>query len=92
MLDQSGVNFSVKLFVDSMPPNETAPVDAQLRVGRINRHAIEESLGMSMSWWQKLFKSAPSPAPEKRVLFLVCGPEPYVPQHLCLSNGALIDI
>ncbi|KAF9028471.1 ferredoxin reductase-like protein [Hymenopellis radicata] len=65
-------NFRVRLFVDSIPLDENAPVDAKLQVGRIDRRAVEDSIGYGRSWWFK------SPLPQRRILFLVCGPEPMI--------------
>lgn len=75
--------FRLHLFVDSQ---DSTPSDPQLEVGRISKQAIEKALGLNHlneSWWRTLFRSS-HPAKEdgvqqdRKVLFLVCGPDPYV--------------
>lgn len=68
----------VHYFVDSFdgPPNSSVP-NEDLQLGRINRRAIDRVLGFesSASWWQRLLKSNDTSRRDRKVLFLVCGPE-----------------
>ncbi|KAH7930035.1 riboflavin synthase domain-like protein [Leucogyrophana mollusca] len=75
--------FSLRLFVDSS--REPAPPDhihPRLTIGRIGRTAVQDALQSDeqTSWWRNLFtkESLPSVSPERRILFLVCGPEQSV--------------
>ncbi|TRM68315.1 hypothetical protein BD626DRAFT_545452 [Schizophyllum amplum] len=76
----------VQFFVDqdakalpSLPPSATPAV------GRINRAALEKVLypnGTGSSWWRRLFSTSTTSQEQqnsqRRVLFLVCGPEPMI--------------
>lgn len=65
----------VELFVDNC---DEAPT-SQLNVKRIDRSAIESSLGMTKpktSWWSGLWPSNESHVTPKRRMYLICGPEP----------------
>ncbi len=76
----------LSLFVDeSDGPAHPAVPSSSLTVGRIGREAIERATGSgSRSWWRGLFGASPKPASQeggdgqKRVMFLVCGPDPCV--------------
>ena len=72
-----------RLFVDQdakalpyLPPTSATP-----ELGRINRLAVEKAVNPNqtgVAWWKQPFTSSKSSAekPQRRVLFLVCGPEP----------------
>ncbi|EGO01712.1 hypothetical protein SERLA73DRAFT_177164 [Serpula lacrymans var. lacrymans S7.3] len=91
--------FRLEFFVDSLEglQNPNLP-DNKILVGRIDKSAIQSSLGMdnSYSWWQKLLTGATAPLkpPDKKILFLVCGPEPMIsaiagPYGRNFSQGAV---
>lgn len=70
--------FRLKLFVDK---NDDERQD--LRVGRIRQGDIEQAVGAGGGWWGALFGSLRTTEAiekeqksKKRVLFLVCGPDP----------------
>jgi cytochrome-b5 reductase len=73
----------VQLFVDAPAP---APADGApappAAVQRIDAAAVQDALGIAApprAWWQLWPAAASPPPPPKRgVLFLVCGPEPWV--------------
>lgn len=71
------------LFVDSIPKDNQIDAMAgpsSLQVGQIGQAAIEHSLGLkrnSWSWWPLPWLKKEE-APRNKILFLVCGPEPYV--------------
>ncbi|KAK2466478.1 hypothetical protein APHAL10511_002120 [Amanita phalloides] len=74
--------FKMHFFVDSMSTGSTHAVayPSSLEVGRIGRAAIERGLGPSSdnrSWWSSLWKKREETL-QKRILFLVCGPEPMI--------------
>lgn len=61
---------------------EAVPLN-QISEGRIGIANIHQALGdgSGSSWWQKLLRVAPvkpTQLAEKKVLFLVCGPEPMI--------------
>ena len=77
------------LFVDSIPKDSQTDAMA-LQVGQIGKTAIEHSLGLkrnNWSWWP-LPWTKKEETPRKKILFLVCGPEPYV-YNFDLFNGTL---
>ena len=71
------------LFVDSIPKDSQTDAMAgpnSLQVGQIGKTVIEHSLGLkrnTWTWWP-LPWAKKQEAPRKKILFLVCGPEPYV--------------
>lgn len=71
--------FRLHLFVDHMDGSPSHKIEQVLQAGRIGKPAIEQSLGLHNqgSWWNKLF-SKPGVATQspKKILFLVCGPDP----------------
>jgi len=77
--------FKFHLFVDgddgSKPIGSTPP----LNIGRINENALRKYVvdaDSPMSWWKRLFgKPQPKDLSKRRIMFLVCGPEPYVVNH-----------
>ena len=71
----------VQLFVTELD-GSNSPTDAarELQVGRIGKTAIYRALdaGREPSWWQRLLRLSQASAPQvadKKILFLVCGPE-----------------
>ncbi|KAI1795136.1 ferredoxin reductase-like protein [Ganoderma leucocontextum] len=76
----------LSLFVDASegPAHPVVP-SSSLTVGRIGREAVERATGSgNRSWWRGLFGASPKPVSreggdgQKRVMFLVCGPDPMV--------------
>ena len=71
---------NIRLFVDSNEGSPPLPNCPPLQVGRISQGSIERYIGFkddSRPWWQKfLSKSEKVIPPDRRILFLVCGPEP----------------
>ena len=73
------LRFRVKLFVDDKASPSDSPYD--LNVGRIDRKAVEDVLEIRrLSMWDKLlwrkFDSKGVAGEGRKVLFLVCGPDP----------------
>ncbi|EKM59147.1 uncharacterized protein PHACADRAFT_113420 [Phanerochaete carnosa HHB-10118-sp] len=70
----------VRLFVDEQDGSDSESVSIQdVRIGRIDKPAIHQVLypTQEASWWQRLFHRSKSPlGADKKILFLVCGPEP----------------
>lgn len=82
---KSPERLTVSLFVDSLEgPQHPSITSAALRVGKISRDAVERAVGSTRnsSWWQSLlrtgFRSENLPRDGKRILFLVCGPDPMI--------------
>jgi cytochrome-b5 reductase len=73
--------FKMHLFVDSKDRSTNTSVPNQeLQVGRISKSAIMRSLELdaSGSWWQRLYKrttTSNSAQLDRKILFLVCGPD-----------------
>ncbi|KAL1706681.1 hypothetical protein EV121DRAFT_278617 [Schizophyllum commune] len=77
--------FNFRLFVDQdakalpyLPPSSATPA-----LGRIDKLAVEKAVNPNqtgVTWWKQPFTSSKSSAekPQRRVLFLVCGPEPMI--------------
>ena len=75
---------SLSLFVDSAEGLEHPSVTAKdLQVGRITESAIKRAVSSQSgrSWWGSLFGKSGSQE-ERKILFLVCGPEPCVTLHI----------
>ncbi|KAL1742424.1 hypothetical protein HDZ31DRAFT_84143 [Schizophyllum fasciatum] len=74
--------FNFRLFVDkdAKPLPYPSPQAMVPELGRINRIAVEKVINANqVSWWKKPFVSSASPeTPQRRILFLVCGPEPMI--------------
>ncbi|KAG5724995.1 NADH-cytochrome b5 reductase 2 [Termitomyces sp. T112] len=94
--DENPERFRLGLFVDSRegPPHPSHLPTPSL--GRIGKFAIEQCLGLNgrTSWWQRLFGESEKPKPLRKVLFLVCGPDPMIsaiagPFGRNLSQGAV---
>ena len=72
----------LSFFVDSSDgPSHPAVASSSLNVGRIGKTAIERATSTgTKGWWQSLFyrTSAEDSAKGKKVMFLLCGPVPYV--------------
>ena len=75
----------LSFFVDTLDgPAHSLVSSSSATVGRIGRSAIERAARMgSDSWWRRLFgATAKHGSGERRdgksVMFLVCGPDPYV--------------
>ncbi len=74
----------ISLFVDTLNGSGVNAIqDSQdLQEGFIDKAAIHRALGPGnngTSWWQRLFgraSSKPAQLPGRKILFLVCGPEP----------------
>jgi len=73
--------FKMHLFVDSiLNDSRTNATDgfSSLQVGRIGKAAIEHSLSLNKinwSWWPMSWRKNEE-VPRRKLLFLVCGPEP----------------
>ena len=75
----------LKFFVDEKASTSDSPYD--LNVGRIDRKAVEDVLEIRRPlMWDKLLWRKPDPkgvaGESRKVLFLVCGPDPWV---LCVK-------
>ncbi|KAJ7283910.1 hypothetical protein C8J57DRAFT_748854 [Mycena rebaudengoi] len=68
--------FRLHLFVDSRDGDVPADIPPA-QVGRIGKPAIQQCLGLNYSWWRILFSRVPE-RPSRKILFLVCGPEPMI--------------
>ena len=77
----------LSFFVDAPDgPSHPAAPSSSLTVGRIGKEAIERATDSgdgNRSWWRRFFGASPKPTPReasngKKVMFLVCGPDPYV--------------
>ncbi|KAK7061477.1 NADH-cytochrome B5 reductase [Favolaschia claudopus] len=74
---------ALHLFVDSLEPPPALATDLPpLQLGRIGKPAIQRTLGIKTpSWWRSFSffeNSANTVKPSRRILFLVCGPEPMI--------------
>ena len=75
--------FNFRLFVDqdAKPLPYLPAATATPALGRINKLAVEKVVNSGrtgISWWKRPFTSSKSSEdiPQRRILFLVCGPEP----------------
>lgn len=69
---QNSGRFHMQLYVDSL--DTSSSTDSLVAAGRVDRHALENTLGMhNSSWWPWSQKSTER---SRKTLFLVCGPEP----------------
>jgi len=71
----------LKLFVDEKASTSDSSYD--LNVGRIDRKAVEDVLEIRRpSMWDKLLRRKPDSkgvaGEDRKLLFLVCGPDPWV--------------
>ncbi|KAI0959542.1 hypothetical protein AcW1_004337 [Taiwanofungus camphoratus] len=76
--------FSMSLFVDSLdgPPHPSVG-PSHIQAGRINKTAIERIVGLgAATWWHSLLhishKERSRQESTKKILFLVCGPDPMI--------------
>ncbi|CAA7260215.1 unnamed protein product [Cyclocybe aegerita] len=70
--------FRFHVFVDEQDGSKASAIVPPLNTGRISEASLKKCLSTgeeSSSWWTRLF-SKPQEAPPRRILFLVCGPEP----------------
>jgi len=75
--------FVLRLFVDTADPKTSRQDLPRLVTSRIGRKALDQALPhlapKADPWWARLWRSAAPPdLAEKKILFLVCGPEPWV--------------
>ena len=75
--------FQLRLFVDSSSPSLDGVASQKAEVGRIGKQDIVKSLqhddASGSSWWNSVFGGKKNVDLGRRsILFLVCGPEPYV--------------
>lgn len=73
-------------------PAHPAVSPSSLTVGRIGKEAIQRATGSgSRSWWRGLFGASvkPESQEEKRIMFLVCGPDPWVANVLSTQTWQL---
>ncbi|KAG6856343.1 hypothetical protein H0H87_005461 [Tephrocybe sp. NHM501043] len=72
--------FRLQLFLDSRegpsPPSHLPTP----HIGRIEKPAIEQCLGLNTRtpWWHRLFGKSESSKATRKVLFLICGPDPMI--------------
>ncbi|KAG0705428.1 hypothetical protein DFH29DRAFT_277182 [Suillus ampliporus] len=72
--------FKLKLFVDSLSEtNGKSCIDLEMHKGRIGKDSIRRALYSTscLPWWRGLF-SRDSEDSDRKILFLVCGPEQMV--------------
>ncbi|TFK76180.1 ferredoxin reductase-like protein [Pluteus cervinus] len=86
--------FRVSVHVDSLPDARHAA--SSIKVGRIGKKDIEHALSDNDSrpWWKQWFTAAPPNIDNRKILFLVCGPNPMVtaiagPYGRNLSQGQI---
>lgn len=83
LLEYSAENpekFKLHFFVDQEISQKCPASVPQLNTGRITEDVLQRFLGLKSrqsSWWSKLWsKSRTKDEGQRRILFLVCGPEP----------------
>ncbi|KIJ19971.1 cytochrome-b5 reductase [Paxillus involutus ATCC 200175] len=78
---QSPDKFELRLFVDSTGDSSVTQ-SLSIESGRIGKSAIQDALRLTHStpWWRRIFQpsTATSVAPKRKVLVMICGPEPMV--------------
>ncbi|KAG9219245.1 hypothetical protein CCMSSC00406_0001655 [Pleurotus cornucopiae] len=77
--EQHSDRFRLGLFVDS--DDGSAASRNTFREGRINLEAVRKYTepDSPQNWWNRAFSSSkPTTSPQRRILFLVCGPEPMI--------------
>jgi cytochrome-b5 reductase len=83
-------SISIQLYVDAMDPKASRVDLPRLALGRIGRKALEQAVAPRSVktdwWWTKLWSpSRRADVARRKILFLVCGPEPYVPPSMTTS-------
>ncbi|KAG6911207.1 hypothetical protein DXG01_003074 [Tephrocybe rancida] len=93
---QNPDRFRLQLFVDSREGPSSPSQLPTPHFGRIGKSAIEECLDLNArpSLWNRLFGKTEAPKPKRKVLFLVCGPDPMIsavagPFGRNLSQGSI---
>ncbi|KAF8528986.1 ferredoxin reductase-like C-terminal NADP-linked domain-containing protein [Hysterangium stoloniferum] len=76
-------SFALQVYVDTPDPKTGRRGLPRLATGRIGRKAVEEALlrrsANSEPWWRRYWRSSRTAGTEgRKVLFLVCGPEPMI--------------
>ncbi|KIJ70330.1 hypothetical protein HYDPIDRAFT_105040, partial [Hydnomerulius pinastri MD-312] len=80
LAQQKPSQFKLRLFVDSST-GSAADQSLPIERGRIGKGAIQDALHLtqSTSWWGRFFKPSTTPfTAERKVLVMICGPEPMV--------------
>lgn len=78
----------------SAGPVHPSVASSSLAVGRIGKEAIERATNSGKgSWWGKIFGASGKARLQeggdgKKVMFLVCGPDPYVTHALVFGRDA----
>jgi cytochrome-b5 reductase len=75
--------FKFHVFVDSDDGSKTTGGTPPLNIGRINENVLREyvvGVDSPISWWRRFFgePQLKEDLSKKRIMFLVCGPQPYV--------------
>ncbi|TFK43212.1 hypothetical protein BDQ12DRAFT_718449 [Crucibulum laeve] len=74
--------FRLHVFVDSQDGSTPPSPIPEIHTGRISETDIRRCIGLGklrLSWWQKLYqKEEPVDLTQRRILFIVCGPEPMI--------------
>ena len=87
----------LSLFVDTPNgPSHPSLPSASLSVGRIGKEAVERATGSGQqSWWRRVLGTRAKGGSQEReggktVMFLVCGPDPYVSLDLSSPLAGLM--
>jgi cytochrome-b5 reductase len=75
--------FKLQVFVDNDDGSKTAAGTPALNIGKINENDLRKyvmDVDLPVSWWNRFFGKTQreEDVSKKRMMFLVCGPEPYV--------------
>ena len=76
-------SFSLRLYVDAIGQKASQLDLPKVTLGRIGREALEHAVSHRSThanvWWKRLLRCSRRPdIAGRKILFLVCGPEPYV--------------
>ncbi|KAF8525379.1 hypothetical protein JB92DRAFT_2702378 [Gautieria morchelliformis] len=76
-------SISIRLYVDAMDPKASRVDLPRLALGRIGRKALERAVAPRSAetdwWWTKLWgPTRRADVARRKILFLVCGPEPMI--------------